>query len=286
MKEEAVQLYAQYLAKAIDRRRFLEKLTVLAGGVAAAYALLPILEKGEALAALTAADDSRLQVGSVQFAVPEGKMSGYEARAKEGARLPAVLVVHENRGLNRHIEDVARRLALEGFIALAPDALSAQGGTPPDEEKAIAMIKGLDMKQTIGHFAAAAAYLKTHPHSTGKVGVVGFCWGGAIANSLAVHSADIVAAVPYYGMQPASEEVVRIKASLLLHYAELDERINKGIPALKEALDKHRVDYELHMYEGAQHAFNNDTNPARYNKEAAELAWRRTIDFLRRRLGG
>lgn len=286
MKEEAVQLYAQYLAKAIDRRRFLEKLTVLAGGVAAAYALLPILEKGEALAALTAADDSRLQVGSVQFAVPEGQMSGYEARPKEGARLPAVLVVHENRGLNRHIEDVARRLALEGFIALAPDALSAQGGTPPDEEKAIAMIKGLDMKQTIGHFAAAAAYLKTHPHSTGKVGVVGFCWGGAIANSLAVHSADIVAAVPYYGMQPASEEVVRIKASLLLHYAGLDERINKGIPALKEALDKHRVDYEMHMYEGAQHAFNNDTNPARYNKEAAELAWRRTIDFLRRRLGG
>lgn len=284
MNEQAAELYTQYTLKRIDRRQFLERLAVLAGGMAAAYALLPVLENSTARAAISAADDSRLSLGRVQFPTPGGTMQGYEARAREGGKLPAVLVVHENRGLNAHIEDVTRRLALAGFLALAPDALSLQGGTPADQEQAIALIRSLDMGQTIQNFTAAAAYLKTHPHSTGKVGVVGFCWGGAIANNLAVHSADISAAVPYYGMQPPTAEVVKIKASLLLHYAELDERINQGIPALKEALAQHRIDHELHMYPGTQHAFNNDTNPARYNKEAAELAWQRTIDFLTRKL--
>lgn len=286
MKEEAVELYAQYATNKIDRRQFLERLAVLAGGMAAAYALLPGLETSIARAALTSADDSRLTLGTAQFSVTGGTMKGYEARPKEAGKVPAVLVVHENRGLNPHIEDVTRRLALAGFLALAPDALSLQGGTPPDQEQAIAMIKTLDMGQTIENFTAAAAYLKTNPHATGKVGVVGFCWGGAIANNLAVHSPDIVAAVPYYGMQPASAEVVKIRASLLLHYAELDERINQGIPALKAALAEHHIDHELYMYPGTQHAFNNDTNPARYNQEAADLAWKRTIDFLTRKLRG
>lgn len=286
MNKQAAELYSQYVLNRIDRRQFLERLAVLAGGMAAAYALLPVLEDTTALAAISAADDGRLSLGKVQFPSPGGTMLGYEARAKDAGKLPAVLVVHENRGLNPHIEDVTRRLALAGFLALAPDALSQQGGTPADQEQAIALIKGLDMGRTVQNFTAAAAYLKTHPHSTGRVGVVGFCWGGAIANNLAVHSADISAAVPYYGMQPPLEEVVKIKASLLLHYAELDERINQGIPALKEALAQHRIDHELYMYPGTQHAFNNDTNPARYNQEAAELAWQRTIDFLTRKLKG
>lgn len=284
MKEEARELYAEYASNKIDRRQFLERLAVVAGGVAAAYALLPLLEASTARAALTAADDHRLSLGTIRFPVANGEMQGYEARPKEAGKLPAVLVVHENRGLNAHIEDVTRRLALAGFLALAPDALSPQGGTPPDQEQAIAMIKALDMGRTVENFTAAAAYLKTHPQSTGKVGVVGFCWGGAIANNLAVHSSDILAAVPYYGTQPPTAEVVKIRAALLLHYAELDERINQGIPTLKEALARHRIDHELHMYPGTQHAFNNDTNPARYNKEAAELAWQRTIDFLHRKL--
>jgi len=273
--ESATSLYSQYARNEISRRQFLEKLAVMVGGVAAAYAVLPLLENGGAQATLVAASDPRLTEQRVIFPSASGQMSGYLAQPKNLAKMPAILVVHENRGLNQHIEDVTRRFAVEGFLALAPDALSPMGGSPADPEQAIAMIKNLNMEETIKNFAAAAAYLKTHPQSTGKVGVVGFCWGGAVANMLAVQSADIVAAVPYYGKQPPTEEVVKIKAALLLHYAGLDERINQGIPALKEALVKNGVEHELYMYEGAEHAFNNDTNAARYNKGAAELAWQR-----------
>ena len=206
------------------------------------------------------------------------------ARPKGDAKVPGVVVIHENRGLNAHIADVTRRVALEGFVALAPDALSPVGGTPEDENKAVALIGQLDQQSTIKNFVAAVQYLKTHPVSTGKVGVVGFCWGGAMANQVAVNSPDVSAAVPYYGRQPASEDVPKIKASLLLHYAGLDEGINKGIPAYEAALKKASIDYKLYMYEGAQHAFNNDTNAARYNKEAAELAWKRTIAFFKEKL--
>ncbi len=175
-------------------------------------------------------------------------------------------------------------MALEGFLALAPDALSPFGGTPADENKAISIIGQLDQQSTIKNFIAAVKYLKTNPMSTGKVGVVGFCWGGGMANQLAVNSPDVTAAVPYYGRQPASEDVPKIKASLLLHYAGNDEGIDKGIPAYVEALKKAHVDYKLYMYEGAQHAFNNDTNPPRYDKAAADLAWKRTIAFLKEKL--
>lgn len=281
---KATALYTQYSHKEISRRQFLEKLAVVVGGVAAAYALLPLLENPVAQAEIVAASDPRLAVQTVQFVAGTQQMAGYQAQPKNVAKMPAILVVHENRGLNPHIEDVTRRFALEGFLALAPDALASMGGSPADPEQAIEMIKNLDMEKTIKNFAAAAAYLKTHPQSTGKVGVVGFCWGGAVANSLAVQSADILAAVPYYGKQPPTEDVVKIKAALLLHYAGLDERINQGIPALKEALVKNGVEHELYMYEGTEHAFNNDTNPARYNKAAAELAWKRTVEFLTRKL--
>jgi carboxymethylenebutenolidase len=195
-----------------------------------------------------------------------------------------VVVIHENRGLNPHIEDVTRRVALEGFLAIAPDALSPLGGTPQDPDKVPSLIQTLDSQSTIQNYVAAVRYLKTLPVSTGKVGTIGFCWGGAMATQVAVNSPDVLAVVPYYGRQPASGDVPKIKASLLLHYAGIDEAINKGIPAYEEALKKASIDYKMYMYEGAQHAFNNDTNPARYNKEAAQLAWQRTISFLKEKL--
>jgi carboxymethylenebutenolidase len=213
-----------------------------------------------------------------------GEVRAYFARPKGNVKLPGVVVIHENRGLNPHIEDVTRRIALEGFQAVAPDALSPMGGTPEDFEKAIKMIGQLDGQSTMKNFTAAVQYLKTHSLSTGKIGVVGFCWGGAMANQVAVNSPDLIAAVPYYGRQPAIGDVQKIKASLLLHYAGIDEAINKGIPPYEEALKKASVDYKLYMYDGAKHAFNNDTNAERYNKEAAGVAWKRTIDFLNKKL--
>jgi len=208
----------------------------------------------------------------------------YLARPKGDAKLPGVVVIHENRGLNPHIEDVNRRVAVEGFLAVAPDALSPVGGTPKDQDKARSLFKKLDKASTVKNFTAAVTYLKTHPLSTGKVGVVGFCWGGTMANQVAVNSPDVVAAVPFYGIQPASEDVPKIEASMLLHYAGLDKRINKGIPAFEAALKVASVDYKLYMYEGAKHAFNNDTRAQRYHKEAAQLAWQRTIMFLKEKL--
>jgi carboxymethylenebutenolidase len=284
MDPKIVELHDSYLHDDINRREFMRQLGLLAGGAVAASALLPLLDYNYAQAAIVAPDDGRLQTGEVSYAGASGDMKAYTARPKGAQKLPAVLVVHENRGLNPHIKDVARRIALAGFLAMAPDALSASGGTPPVEKEAIAMIRKLDMGQTLKNFLAATAYLKTNPQSTGKVGVVGFCWGGAMANQLAVNSPHVVAAVPYYGRQPKAEDVPKIKAALLLHYGGEDARINKGIPDYEAALKKAGVNYKLYVYEGAKHAFNNDTNAARYHKEAAELAWKRTIDFFEAQL--
>jgi carboxymethylenebutenolidase len=193
-------------------------------------------------------------------------------------------VIHENRGLQPHIKDVTRRIALEGFLAIAPDALSAQGGTPENMDEAIGMIQKLDYEDTKKDFIAAVQYLKTNPQTTGEVGCTGFCWGGGMTNQVAVNSPDLAAAVPYYGMPPKTEDVAKIKAAMLLHYAGNDERINQGIPAFEEALKKANIEYTLYRYEGAGHAFNNDSNPERYNKEAAELAWKRTIEFFKNKL--
>jgi carboxymethylenebutenolidase len=233
------------------------------------------------------ADDPRLQTEEVTFQGATGEVQGYLARpADASAALPGVVVIHENRGLNPHIEDVARRMALEGFIALAPDFLSPQGGTPEDEDRAREMIGQLEPAQTLQNAVAAVDFLETHEATSGEVGVVGFCWGGALANQLAVNVPDLGAAVPFYGRQPTSEEAARIEAPLLLHYAGLDERINAGIPGYEQALKEAGVDYTIHMYEGANHAFHNDTNAARYDQEAAELAWSRTIEFLKQHLAG
>ena len=284
MDNKVVDLYNEYSQGLLDRRGFLKRLSVLAGGALAANSLLAILENNYARADLVQKDDPRLYTEDIQYLGATGKIRAKLARPKGDVKLPGVIVIHENRGLNAHIVDVTRRVALEGFIALAPDALSPVGGTPEDENKAIALIGQLDQQSTIKNYVAAVQYLKTHPMSTGKVGVVGFCWGGAMANQLAVNSPDVSAAVPYYGRQPAPEDVPKIKASLVLHYAGLDEGINKGIPAYEAALKKASIDYKLYVYEGAQHAFNNDTNNARYNKEMAELAWKRTIPFLKEKL--
>ena len=286
MDRQILELYDEHLRGHLNRRVFLQKLTLLAGGAAAAWALLPMLEGSRAEAAVVPENDARLQSGAVKYPGATGEVKAYQSRPKGDGKLPGVVVVHENRGLNRHIEDVARRVAVEGLLALAPDALSPAGGTPDDQTTAIAMIKKLDPNETLGNFLAAVKYLSAHPDCTGKIGVVGFCWGGAMANQLAVHSEAVTGAVPYYGRQPAAKDVPRIKASLLLHYAGLDDRINQGIADYEAALKAAGTDYRLFMYEGAQHAFNNDTNAERYNKEAAELAWGRTIAFFKDKLKG
>jgi carboxymethylenebutenolidase len=284
MHQEVVDLYEKYSHGSLDRREFLKRLALIAGSTAAANTLLPLLERNSAMAQIVAKDDSRLSAEFIKYPGETGEVRANFVRPKGDAKLPGVVVIHENRGLNAHIEDVTRRFALEGFLALAPDALSPLGGTPEDSEKAPALFGQLDKEKTTKDFVAAAKYLKTHPLSTGKVGVVGFCWGGAMANQVAVHSPDVVAAVPYYGAVPAPEDIPKIKASLLLHYAGTDERINSGIPAFEAALKKASVNYKIYMYEGAQHAFNNDTAPTRYNKDAAQLAWQRTISFLKEKL--
>jgi carboxymethylenebutenolidase len=283
MRQEIVELYEKYSHGSLDRREFLKRLALVAGGTAAASALMPMLEDS-ARAQVTAKDDARLIAEIVKYAGETGEVRAYFARSRGDAKLPGVVVIHENRGLNAHIEDVTRRMALEGFLALAPDALSPLGGTPEDSEKAPALLGQLDKEKNTKNFVAAVKYLKAYPLSTGKVGVVGFCWGGAMANQVAVHSPDLVAAVPYYGAAPAPEDVPKIKASLLLHCAGMDERINAGIPAFEAALKAASVNYKIYIYEGAQHAFNNDMAPTRYNKDAAQLAWQRTIAFLKEKL--
>ena len=284
MDQKIIDLYDEYAHELLDRREFLRRLSVLAGSTAAAIALLPLLENNPAKAELVPKDDPRLYTEHMKYPGATGEVLAYLARPKGDEKIPGVVVIHENRGLVPHIEDVTRRVALEGFLAIAPDALTPLGGTPEDPEKAPSLIQKLDSQSTIQNYLAAVKYLKTHPVSTGKIGAIGFCWGGGIANQVAVNSPDVLAVVPYYGRQPASEDVPKIKASLLLHYAGLDEGINKGIPAYEEALKKASIDYKMYMYEGANHGFNTDTNPARYNKEAAQLAWQRTISFLKEKL--
>jgi carboxymethylenebutenolidase len=282
--QRIIDLYDQYTHGATSRREFLDRLARLAGGAAAAAALLPILQNDYASAAIVPENDERLLTEAVTWTAGDTKVSGYLARLKGGAKRPAVIVIHENRGLNAHIRDVGRRLAVEGFLALAPDMLSPAGGTPTDEDKAREMIGALDGAATLAGLAAAVPFLASHAESNGKVGAVGFCWGGAMANQLAAAGTPLAAAVAYYGRQLPAADVPRISAPLLLHYAGLDQRVNAGIAEYEAALKAAGKTYELRMYEGANHAFNNDTNAARYDKAAADLAWGRTIAFLRARL--
>ncbi len=285
MDQRIIDLYDSFTHGFLSRRDFLDRLTVVAGSTAAAAALLPLLQNDYAKAAMVAEDDPRLVAETASYDAPGGKISGYLVRLKEKGKRPAVIVIHENRGLNPHIKDVARRLATEGFLAFAVDLLSPLGGTPADEDKGRDMIGKLNLDETEKHAAAAVGFLEKHAESTGKAGAVGFCWGGAMINRLAAASPDLDAAVAYYGRQVAADRVPGIKAPLLLHYAENDSGVNSGIDAYEAALKANNKKYTIQKYPGTQHAFNNDTGGARYNKEQADIAWGRTIAFFKENLG-
>ena len=281
-----IDAYDEYTHLTLDRRRFMERLTALAGSGAAAAAIAPLLAANSASAEMITSDDARLTAKDIVYGGGSGEMKGYLVRPKdEAGPLGSVIVIHENRGLNPHIRDVARRMALEGFVALAPDFLSPAGGTPDDEDKARDMIGKLDPAQTVANAEASLQFLVGLDGTNGKVGTIGFCWGGGLVNRFATASPELKAGVAYYGAQPPAEAVPNIEAALLLHYAGLDARINAGIDAYRRALEENGKTFEIHVYEGVNHAFNNDTSAARYDKAAADLAWQRTVAFLKTHIG-
>jgi len=285
---EVLRLFDKYVHGLLPRRDFLKSAAKYAVAGVSAEALLSALNPRFAEAQQVRPDDIRIRSEYATFPSPKGSGSlrGLLVRpAKFSGKAPLVLVVHENRGLNPHIEDIARRLALDGFIAFAPDALFPLGGYPGDEDKARALFPQLDQSKIRQDFIAAVDVLKKLPDGNGKVGVVGFCYGGGIANFLATQIPDLGAAVPFYGGQPAADDVAGIRSPLLIHYAGEDTRINAGWPKYEEALKAHGVKYEAHIYAGVQHGFNNDTTP-RYDEAAAKLAWKRTVDFFNQHLGG
>jgi carboxymethylenebutenolidase len=284
MDQRIINLYDRFTHGVIERREFLDRLAKIAGSSAAALALLPLLQNDYARAAIVAPDDARLAIDKVTYDAAGTTVSGYLARLKSKGKRPAVIVIHENRGLNPHIQDIARRIALQGFLAYAVDMLSPLGGTPADEDKGRDMIGTLKPDETAHRIAAAVPFMERHAESTGKVGAVGFCWGGGMVNRIAVLSPDLKAGVAYYGIQPPAEQVKSIHAPLLLHYAGLDERVDAGIPAYEAALKAAGKRYAIYIYPNVNHAFNNDTGN-RYDKPAADLAWSRTIAFLKENLG-
>ena len=285
MDQRIINLYDRFTHGGMSRRDFLDKLSQLAGSTAAAAALLPLLQNDYAKAAIVAADDPRLRSERVAFDSPKGKINGYLTRLKGNAKRPAVLVIHENRGLNPHLEDVARRLALEGFLAYAVDLLSLVGGTPANEDEARDLHPKMNQDDAVAALVAAVSFLKAYPESTGKAGAVGFCFGGLMVNRLAAASPELDAGVAYYGRQVPAAQVPNIKAPLLLHYAENDAGVNAGIADYEAALKANNKSYSIYIYPGTQHAFNNDTGAARYNKTAADLAWQRTVAFFKEKLG-
>lgn len=285
--QELLDLYDYYVHGQIDRRAFLQRAGKFAVGGLTALALLEMLSPRYALAAQVPKEDARVTADYVKYPSPEGsgEMRGLWAKpASKAGRLPGVIVVHENRGLNPYIEDVARRVALAGFVAFAPDALYPLGGYPGNDDEGRTMQQKLDRNKIVEDFVAATKFLHGHADCNGSVGVVGFCFGGFMANTLAARLPEIVkAAVPYYGGQLPAAEAAKIKGALLLHYAELDTRVNAGWPAYEEALKKAGVDYEAHFYPGVNHGFHNDTTP-RYDEKAAQLSWTRTVEFFRKKL--
>ena len=282
---EVLRLFDAYVHNQIDRRAFLDRAAAFATSTVSAAAFLEALNPRFAAAQQVKPTDARLHAETVSYPSPHGsaKTSGYLVRPAAPGKHPAVLVIHENRGLNPHIEDIARRLALGGFLAFAPDALAPLGGYPGDEDKARELFAMLDQAKAREDFVAAAAFVRARPESDGHLGVTGFCYGGGIANLLATRLPDLGAAVPFYGMAPALDAVPAIRAPLLLHFAEHDDRINASWPPFEKALQAAHVRYEAHVYPGTQHGFNNDTTP-RFDPAAAKVAWQRTVDFLKRSL--
>ena len=283
---EVLKLFDAYVHGMLNRRDFLDRAAKFAVGGFTAAAMLESLRPNYAFAQQIAKDDARIKTEYLTYPSPQGSgtMRGYFALPRNASgKLPGVVVIHENRGLNPYIEDVARRLAVENFVAFAPDALTPVGGYPADEEKAAQLFSQLDAGKRTEDLLAGAAYLKSRPECTGKIGAVGFCFGGGIVNTMAVRFPDLGAAVPFYGGQPAAADVARIKAPLLIHYAGLDERINAGWPAFETALKANNVKYQMYMYPGTNHGFHNDTTP-RYDEAAAKLAWSRTLAFFKENL--
>lgn len=278
MDQQIINLYDEYTHKPLSRQEFLRRLAVLAGGTAAAMTILPLLEVNYANAAVTKDED--LFTERITYPGINGDMQAYVARPKAEKKYAAVVVIHENRGLNAHIEDVTRRAANAGYLAIAPNALSSLGGTPENEDEARTKFQLLKAEDNLQNFIKVFDYLPLRKDCNGNFGCVGFCWGGGMANSLAVNVPSLKAAVAFYGRQPDAADVPKIKAALQLHYGALDERVNAGIPAYEEALKKANIPYEVYIYEGANHAFHNDTAPTRYNETAAKLAWQRTLDFF------
>jgi carboxymethylenebutenolidase len=284
MDQRIINLFDEYTHKPLKREDFLKRLAKLTGSLTAALLVLPLLEVNYTQAATVAEDDKDLTIEEVTWPGDGATMKGYLARPKKKGKLGAVLVIHENRGLNPHIKDVTRRMAKAGYLAMAPDALAPFGGTPENEDQARELFSKIEAPKNLNNFLKGLDYLRTRPDSNGKTGCVGFCWGGAMANQLAVNSPQLKAAVAYYGRQPEAADVPKIKAAVQLHYGGLDERVNAGIPAYEAALKAAGVKHEIYVYEGAQHAFNNDTAPTRYNAEAAKLAWERTLRLFKETL--
>ena len=280
--QEVLKLFDGYVHGMLDRREFIDGAAKYAVGGFSAAAMLEALRPNYAMAQQVAKNDPRLKTETVEYASPKGNgtVKGYLARpAKAAGKLPAIVVIHENRGLNPHIEDIARRLALEGYLAFAPDALTPLGGYPGDEEKAVQLFGTLDPAKRLEDLTAGAEYVKTHAESNGRLGTVGFCFGGGICNIFAVRMPDLLASVPFYGAQPAAADVPKIKAPLQIHYAGLDDRINAGWPAFEAALKANNKSYEAYIYPNVNHGFNNDTTPS-YDEAAAKLAWQRTLAFF------
>lgn len=284
LPQSVIDLYDEYTHAPLARRDFLKRLASLAGSTAAAYALLPLLENNYAQAGQTIDGDARLVTADIGFSGASGPLKAYLAQPVGEGKRGSVLVIHENRGLNPYIRDVTRRVALAGYNALALDFLSPHGGTPADEDAARALFAGLDKALAVADGLAALAYLQALPTSNGRLGALGFCWGGGMVNQLAVAAPDLDVAVSYYGMAPETAQVARIKAQVLLHYAGIDERINASRPAYEAALQEAGVRYSSYTYDGAQHAFYNDTNAARYDEAAARLSWERTLALFKQAL--
>jgi carboxymethylenebutenolidase len=286
MDQRYIDLYDEFTHTGMQRRVFMERLAKMAGGTAAATAIASMIGPNYAKAAMTKPDDPRLTMEMLTFSGKTGPIQGYHVRPKGNAKLPAIVVIHENRGLNPHIQDVARRLALEGYNALVPDALSPMGGTPApaEQDKAAQMIAKLDTNDTTANYVAAVSYMKSEKGSTGKVGLIGFCWGGGFVNLTSIASPDVTVASVYYGLALKPTDVPKLHAPTIVNLGALDQRIDGTYPPFEEALKGSGKNYTIYKYEGANHAFNNDSDSTRYVEPAAKLAWQRTLDLFKKYL--
>lgn len=282
MDQKIINLYDEYTHSGITRKDFMKKLAVLTGSTALALSILPLLENNYAAAATMVPKD--LDTETITYNGADGAVKAFLAKPKNGKNLGCILVIHENRGLNPHIIEVTKRVATEGFLALGVDALSPFGGTPADEDKGRELIGKLDPEKNLQNYLLGLEYLRNRKDGNGKTGCIGFCWGGGMSGKLAVADQKLQVAVSYYGAQPKTDDVPKIKASVMLHYGGLDERINAGIPAYEAALKQSHVDHQLFIYEGVNHAFNNDTSATRYNEAAAKLAWQRSMELFKNKL--